>query len=274
MLAIPVMTRLGFVALAIAGIAGAYLGVLFLVQRSLLYPAPPRSSDRDVRGAEIVRIGSPAGDVPALLLAPETRTPVPLVMFTHGNAELATDWLPVFDEIAHWGAAVMLVEFPGYGGAPGAPSESSILDVVRAAYDWAAADPRIDAKRIVAYGRSLGGGAAARLAADRPVAALILESSFTSVADFAARLLAPGFLVRDRFDNRAALAKYRGPLLVIHGTHDTLVPIAQGRELSTLVPDARFHEIDCGHNDCSREWRTIRSFLTDAGVLPALSEGQ
>ena len=269
MLAIPFMTRLGFVALAIAGIAGAYLGVLFLVQRSLLYPVPPRSSARAVRATEIVRIKTPAGEVPALLLAPPARTPVPLVMFTHGNAELATDWLPVFEEIAHWGAAVLLVEYPGYGGAPGAPSESSILDVVRGAFDWAAADPRINAKRIVAYGRSLGGGAAARLAADRPIAALILESSFTSVADFAARLLAPGFLVRDRFDNRAALARFRGPLLVIHGTHDTIVPIAQGRELATLVPGARFHEIDCGHNDCSREWGAIRAFLTAAGVLPA-----
>src|SRR5688572_2608664 len=225
------MTRLGFVALAITGIAGAYLGVLFLVQRSLLYPVPPRSWDRDVRGAEVVRIATPAGDVPLLLLATESRTPVPLVIFTHGNAELATDWLPVFEEILHLGVAVLLVEYPGYGGAPGAPSESSILDVARSAFDWAAAEPRVDAKRIVAYGRSLGGGAAARLAADRPVAALILESSFTSVADFAARLLAPGFLVRDRFDTRKMLTAYRGPLLMIHGRLDTVVPIEHGREL-------------------------------------------
>lgn len=267
------MTRLGFIALAMAGIAGAYLGMLFLVQRSLLFPAPDRVSDRDVRGAEIVPLATASGSLPALLLAPESARPVPLVIFTHGNAELATDWLPEFVEIVHWGVAVLLVEYPGYGGSPGRPSESSITDAIRAAYDWAAADRRIDAKRIVAYGRSLGGGAASRLAADRPLAALILESAFTSVADFSGRLLAPGFLVRDRFDNRAALAKYRGPLLVIHGTHDTIVPIAQGRELAALVPGARFHEIDCGHNDCPREWPTIRAFLTAAGILP-VDDGQ
>lgn len=269
------MPRLGFIALAIAGVAGAYLSLLFLVQRSLLFPVPSRITGADNGRAETVQLVTAAGDIPALFLALRAANgPAPLVIFMHGNAELASDWLPVFEDVPDWGAAVLLVEYPGYGGSPGAPSESSIVDVVHAAYDWAASDKRIDSTRIVAYGRSLGGGAAARLAADRKVAALILESSFTSVADFAAKLLAPGFLVRDRFDNRAALASYRGPLLVIHGTHDTIVPFAQGQALSMLVPGARFHEIDCGHNDCSREWRVIRAFLTDAGVLPRAESGQ
>ena len=268
------MTRLGFIALAMAGIAGAYLGMLFLVQRSLLFPVPDRVSARDVRGAEIVPLATSSGSIPALLLAPQAAAPVPLVIFTHGNAELATDWLAEFGEIVPWGVAVLLVEYPGYGGSPGKPSESSITDAILAAYHWAAADRRIDAKRIVAYGRSLGGGAASRLAAERPVAALILESAFTGVAEFAGRLMAPGFMVRDRFDNRAALAKYRGPLLVIHGTHDTIVPIAHGRELAGIVPGARFHEIDCGHNDCPRQWPTVRAFLAEAGVLVPVDGGQ
>ena len=102
---------------------------------------------------------------------------------------------------------------------------------------------------------------------DRKVAALILESAFTSVADFAARFLAPSFLIRDRFDNRKALASYRGPLLMIHGRLDTIVPIEHGRELSKLVPGTRLEELDCGHNDCPRQWKTIMRFLRDAGVM-------
>ena len=102
---------------------------------------------------------------------------------------------------------------------------------------------------------------------DRKVAALILESAFTSVADFAARFLAPSFLIRDRFDNRKSLAAYRGPLLMIHGRQDTIVPIEHSRELSKLVPGARLEELNCGHNDCPRQWNTIGSFLRDAGVL-------
>ena len=166
------------------------------------------------------------------------------------------------------GVGVLLAEYPGYGGAPGSPSEASITAANEALYDWAAADPRVDASRIVAYGRSLGAGAAVRLAVSRRVSALILESAFTSVADFASRFLAPSFLIRDRFDSRRTLPKYRGPLLVLHGRQDTIVPIAHGRELAALAPGAQFVEMDCGHNDCPRPWSELRRFLESAGVRP------
>lgn len=261
------MSRLAWLVFASGAVVGAYLLLVFIVQRSLLFPAPVRFLPDAVPGAEVVRLKAAGGEALALLLTPAGSSRAPLVMFMHGNGELADDWVPEFDVVRQWGMAALLVEYPGYGRAPGAPTERSIIDAVHAAFDWAAADPRIDASRIVAYGRSLGGGAAARLAVDRKVAALVLESSFTSVADFAAKLLAPAFLVRDPFDNRSALANYRGPLLVIHGTHDTIVPIEHGRALAKLVADARFLEIDCGHNDCPRPWDAIRAFLRQSRVL-------
>jgi fermentation-respiration switch protein FrsA (DUF1100 family) len=79
--------------------------------------------------------------------------------------------------------------------------------------------------------------------------------------------MAPAFLIRDPFDSRTTLASYRGPLLVVHGRSDTIVPIAHGRELAGLVPGAIFHELNCGHNDCPRDWNTIRAFLKTCGVL-------
>ncbi len=191
------MSRLAWLALASAGIVGTYLAVLFLVQRSLLFPIPASAPDGSGslarRSCESQAV---ATEVSALFLAPRPAAgPAPLIVFMHGNAELADDWIPEFDPPRTWGVGVLLVEYPGYGRAPGAPSEKSITEAVQAAYDWAAADPRIDSSRIVAYGRSLGGAAAARLAVDRKVAALILESAFTSVADFAARF--PVALVPD-----------------------------------------------------------------------------
>lgn len=261
------MSRIAWLVLASGAVIGAYLLLLFVVQRSLLFPVPPRVPGDNGAGVEIVRLKVASGQAIGLFLPPPSSAPAPLVIFMHGNAELADDWVPEFDVVRNWGMAALLVEYPGYGRASGAPTERSITEAVRAAFDWAAADPRIDATRIIAYGRSLGGGAAARLAADRKVAALVLESAFTSVADFAAKLLAPAFLIRDPFDNRIALAKYRGPLLVIHGTHDTIVPIEHGRALAKLVPDARFHEVDCGHNDCPRPWDTIRAFLRQSRVI-------
>jgi pimeloyl-ACP methyl ester carboxylesterase len=265
------MTRTAFVAVAVAAITGIYLGSLFLVQRRLLFPIPARTPNLAESGAEVVRLAIAGGASYGLLL-PAAGAPgrAPLIIFTHGNAELAADWTAMFDEVRAWGVWVLLVEYPGYGGADGAPTEVSIGQAVHAAYDWALADPRVDAKRVVAYGRSLGGGAATRLAADRKLAALILESAFASVADFAGNLLAPRFLVRDVFDNRAALASYRGPLLMIHGTRDTIVPIGQARQLATIVPGARLHEINCGHNDCPRQWGLIRQFLTETGVLSSV----
>jgi hypothetical protein len=250
---VTVMSRLAWLALASTGIVGAYLAVLFLVQRSLLFPIPASVPGDPGARAEIVRIRGLDAEASGLFLAPRPAAGrAPLIIFMHGNGELADDWIPEFESPRTWGVGVLLVEYPGYGRAPGAPSEKSITAAVQAAYDWAAADPRIDPTRIVAYGRSLGGGAAARLAVDRKVAALILESAFTSVADFAAGFLAPSFLIRDPFDNRQALRAYRGPLLVIHGRQDRVVPIAHGRELAAHVPGARLHELSTTvEDDCA-----------------------
>ena len=242
----------------------------------MLFPIPRYVPGDPGDRAEVVRIKGFDTEATALFLAPQTPAGrAPLMVFMHGNGELADHWVSEFDPPRAWGVAVLLLEYPGYGRAPGSPSEKSITEAARTAYDWAAADPRIDPARIVAYGRSLGGGAAGRLAVDRKVAALILESAFTSVVDFAGRFLAPSFLIRDPFDNRKALASYRGPLLMIHGRQDTIVPIEHGRELSKLVPGTRLVELNCGHNDCPRQWSTIASFLRDADVLPkTFTEGQ
>jgi fermentation-respiration switch protein FrsA (DUF1100 family) len=251
-------------------LAVAYLALLFIAQRSMLFPMPPQVPPGPPEGAEEIRIKFDGGEAYALYLPPRaTSGAAPLLVFTHGNGELADYWTEDFMVARTWGVGVLLVEYPGYGRAPGSPSEQSITESMLVLYDWAANSPRVDATRIVAYGRSLGGGAAARLAVRRPVAGLILESTFTSVADFAAGYMAPSFLVRDRFDSRTTLASYRGPLLVIHGVHDTLVPVAHGRELAAIVPGAKFHELNCGHNDCPRDWPTIGKFLIDTRILAA-----
>ena len=156
---------------------------------------------------------------------------------------------------------MLVAEYPGYGHSTGSPTERSIGDAVRAAYDWASKDPRIDPGSIFAYGRSLGGGAATELAATRPVRALILQSSFTSVPALAWQFFVPGFLVRDRFDNLAKLRRLHVPLLVLHGEQDRVVPIEQGRELARSVDKGEFLALPCGHNDCADAWPAIRSFL-------------
>ncbi|HUL71247.1 MAG TPA: alpha/beta hydrolase [Gemmatimonadales bacterium] len=262
------MRRLAVTLVMLFAIYVGYLGLLWLVQRSLVFPAPPPRDGPAPGMAETIRLPIPGGSVEAFYLAPRAGTgPAPLLIFTHGNGELAVDWVPEFDEPRRWGWGALLLEYPGYGHSDGKPTEASITAAILAAYDWARGDSRIDSSRIVPYGRSLGGGAVTRLTVERPVPALILESCFTSVRAFAIRYLAPPIAVRDPFDNLARLKRYRGPLLVMHGSLDGIVPVSHGRALAAAVPGSEFHEIPCGHNDCPRSWPLVRAFLEAHGLL-------
>jgi fermentation-respiration switch protein FrsA (DUF1100 family) len=108
----------------------------------------------------------------------------------------------------------------------------------------------VDAERVIAYGRSLGGGAAAQLAARRPVAGLVLVSSFSSVRDFARRYLVPPGLVRDPFDTVRVLRDFEGPVLIFHGRRDATIPYRHAEALARAAPGARLVSYDCAHNDC------------------------
>ena len=272
----PIMQRsVAFIATTLAlltiGSIGTYWGFLFLAQRWIMYPRPavnrlPARPD----DAEAVWLQTAAGRVEAWYLAPRigAGSPAPVLLFSHGNGEAIDVWPAAFEPPRNWGCGVLLLEYPGYGRSGGEPSEVSITGAALAAYDWAAARNDIDPRRIVAYGRSLGGGAACAIAAKRPIAALILESSFTSLRIYGRRYFAPSFLLRDVFDNIAALREYRGPLLVMHGANDSIIPPTSGRELAAAVPGAEFELFPCGHNDCPRPWDRIHRFLASHGVLP------
>jgi fermentation-respiration switch protein FrsA (DUF1100 family) len=256
------MLKLGIVAIVAAGIVFLFLASIYVLQRAVMFPAPP-SRGESSEGAELVSFAGPDGRYRALLLAPAGAAPepAPLVIFAHGNGELADEWIDAFGPLRSWGWAVLLLEYPGYGGSPGSPSEPSIRAAGLALFDWAAGNARFDRTRIVAYGRSIGGAAAVQIAAARPVAALVLESAFTSARPLAARYRVPGWLVRDPFDNLKGLAGYRGPLLVVHGSEDSLISVSEGRALAAAVPGAQFHALPCGHNDCPRPWGILREFL-------------
>ena len=111
------------------------------------------------------------------------------------------------------GLSVLLFDYRGYGGNPGAPSEDGLADDARAAQQWLAAQPEIDPKRIVYFGESLGAAVAIGLAMERPPAALVLRSPFTSLAEVGrvhypwlpvGRLLIDRYLSIDRIGSLAA----------------------------------------------------------------------
>ena len=259
-------------ALAAIVLLAAYWTLLFVVQRSILFPRPP------VAGApprppfvEQIWLNTSFGRVeawylPAIEPAGER---APLLLFAHGNGELIDYWPGEFDEPRRWGAGVLLIEYPGYGRSEGSPSQTSIAEAMLAAYEWARQHARVDASRIIPYGRSLGGGAAAIVSIERPVPALILESSFSSVAAFAAGFGAPRFLVRDPFDSVSAVKSFTGPILILHGDRDDIVPPHHARALAMAASNATLTFMPCGHNDCPRPWTELRVFLSRNELLPS-----
>ncbi len=261
--------------LGLIGVVG-YLGLAFALQRSVLFPrpSPPARSPAEGRpDVEVAWIG-PDRAVETWYLGPTGAAPghpVAVLVFTHGNGELIDYWLDEFEIVRSWGVGVLLVEYPGYGRSRGSPSEVSITATMADAYDYLVSRPDVDAGRIVAYGRSVGGGAACALVGERPVAALILESSFSSVRRLVRRHGLFGPLVRDPFDNLSVIREFEGPVLVIHGRADRLIPPAHGEALAHNAPSAELVLFDCGHNDCPRPWAEVQAFLLRNGIAAAQS---
>ena len=263
----------------IAIIYVSYCLLLFLAQRHMLFPrymlpdvdqlAYPTRPDR-----EIIWIEGSSGKTEAWLLRPpdmSLESPVPLVIFAHGNAERIEYNMDEMARFQQMGIAVLLVEFPGYGRSKGSPSQANITAAFVAAYDLISKRTDVDTDKIILYGRSIGGGAICSLLNQRPATAVILMSTFTSVRAFAPRYLVPPFLVRDPFDNLAVLRRYTGPLLLVHGKQDEVIPYSHSKRLLDAAPNARLISYDCGHNDCPPNWQTfwqeIESFLRQAGIL-------
>ncbi len=261
--------------LTIASIAvlslSAWVALVFLLQRSVMFPRPPVPARAAADGRGDVEVLHPGGDrgAEAWYLRPAAgAAPAPVLIFAHGNGELIDYWIDAFDEARQSGLGVLLVEYPGYGRSSGRPTEASIRLSMIAAFDALGDRTDVDPDRIVAWGRSLGGGAASALADARPLSALVLESTFTGVRPLARRFGLIGPLVLDPFDNLSAVARFEGPVLVIHGRRDEMIPALHGQRLAEAAPRGSLVLKECGHNDCAHPWPDVRDFLRRNGILP------
>ena len=259
-------------------IYAAYCSLLFFLQRQIMFPRgmipQPSPSAPKLPGLETIWLETGSGKVESWLLPPvsgSTAGPAPAVIFGHGNGELIDFWPDDLQGFCRLGMAVLLVEYPGYGRSAGSPSQESITEAFVAAYDALLARKDIDASRVLLFGRSLGGGAVCALSVRRPSAALILMSTFTSARTFARRYLAPSFLVRDPFDNLTAVEQYKGPVLIMHGRHDTVIPYSHGTSLAKAARKGKLISYKAGHNDCPPDWNVfwldVEEFLRQNSII-------
>jgi len=164
------------------------------------------------------------------------------VLYCHGNAGNLSDRQPLIRALQQFcNASVFIFDYPGYGKSNGRPTEASCYAAGRTAYRWLREEKRIPPTRLILYGESLGAAVATELAANSPHAALVLVSPFTSIPDMAQAVfpfLPARWLVRTRFDNQARIKGYYGPMLIVHGTADEVVPFEQGRILFNSCPSS------------------------------------
>jgi fermentation-respiration switch protein FrsA (DUF1100 family) len=235
------------------GLVLAYVALLvlaWLFQERLAFPAP-RAPVPDP-----TRVGVANGEKIELVMGDGTKLagwymapvpvgaqhaaplhPSPALLWFYGNGEnIATIW-PIVREFQPPNAALLVVDYPGYGGSGGRATEAGMYGAADAAYAALAARPEVDPRRIYVYGRSLGTAAATYTATHHPVAGLILESPFTNATDMArhAYRIFPSFIVRLSLDNLGRIKQVRCPVLLFHGTGDRLVPLEMGMQVAAAA---------------------------------------
>ncbi|HYL55785.1 MAG TPA: alpha/beta hydrolase [Gemmatimonadales bacterium] len=177
----------------------------------------------------------------------------PALLWFYGNGENVAAIWPIVREFQPPGMAVLVVDYPGYGGSGGKATEAGLYAAADAAYALLAARPDIDPHRIYVYGRSLGSVAATYTATQHSVAGLILESPFTNARGMARHLYAllPRFTLTLRLDNLANVKRIHCPILVFHGDADRLVPTAMGLAVAAAAPQPAEVVLihGAGHND-------------------------
>lgn len=176
------------------------------------------------------------------------------VLFFGGNAGTIADRRMFLSALVGFGCGVMGVNYRGYAGSEGSPSEKGIYIDGLSAHDFLCQEFSIDPESIIVYGQSIGGCVAAHVSCHRQTAGLVLESSFTSAKAMAQRVipyLPLWMLMTYSFDNLSRVQEITSPKLIVHGQQDETVPFAHGEALFKAAREPkRFYPIPGAmHND-------------------------
>jgi fermentation-respiration switch protein FrsA (DUF1100 family) len=235
----------------------AAVGLIWITQRRLIYFPTQDVPDTAfvLPGIEEVTYPTEDGLTLTAWFVPATgeETNGTVVVF-NGNAGNRSDRLPLAEAFAGRGYAVLLVDYRGYGGNPGRPSEEGLATDARAAVAYLKTRSGIDSDRLVYFGESLGAAVALGLVDHQEPAVLVLRSPFTSLPDVASvhyPFLPTSLLLWDRYPNLETIQGINVPVMIIAGADDSIVPIEQSKKLFEASPGPkRLLVIDgADHND-------------------------
>jgi uncharacterized protein len=257
----PKQHRPAWLSQAMIGLAAVglclYVGftaLLYFTQRSLMYfPDASHTTPAQAglsRAEEVTLTTSDGEHIFAWHVAPSDGKPV--ILYFHGNGGALRYRVARFDKLIADGIGLVAVEYRGYGGSTGSPSERGLIADAEAGYAFAAA--RYSVPQIVVWGESLGTGVAVALAAEKPVGRVILEAPFTSAVAVGEKrywYIPVRLLMKDQFNSDERIAKVTAPLLILHGVKDQTVPFAEGEQLFELAnkPKHIVKFLDGGHED-------------------------
>jgi len=216
-------------------IYAAICAVVYFGNRLFMYfPNPTRAAPAEAGLDHVKEIEIAAADGVTLVAwyAP-ARGERPTILYFHGNAANAANRAPRIELIQENGFGVLYLNNRGYGGSGGNPTEEDNVADAITAYDHLIG-LGVPPGKIAAYGESLGSGQAVRLAAARPVAAVVLEAPLTSTVDVARRTyfwLPISLLITDKYNNERNIRSVTAPVLILHGEQDGVIPVEMGRRV-------------------------------------------
>jgi pimeloyl-ACP methyl ester carboxylesterase len=249
---------------------------MFIVQRSLQYrpdSTPVNIAKVPIPNAIQETLTTSDGEkVIVWWVAPSDATK-PVFLYFHGNGANLENRAARFARLTASGAGLLALSYRGYGGSTGTPTETGLRIDTRRAYEELVSAKKIDPKRVILFGESLGTTLANLLAAEVPVAAVFLDSSFDSAVDVAARAypwLPVRALLRDQFRADLAAPKISAPVQQIHCRDDPVTPLASAALLTSRFSTARpIHVLPkrC-HVPQIDEFKSVLDAFV-AGVLPS-----
>jgi uncharacterized protein len=247
--------RTGLAFLTVLVLLLVVVSVLWSLQRRMIYFPDRVAPPQPPAGVRDVELTTSDGLRLAAWLAAPTATDAHIaVLVAPGNAGNRRDRLPLASAFAREGHTVLLLDYRGYGGNPGSPSEAGLARDVRAAWAYLTGPASFPAGRVVLFGESLGAAVVSELATEVAPAGLVLRSPFESLAAVGREhypLLPVALLLRDRFPVAEDVGRVTAPTTVVYGTADSIVPPGHSRTVFARAANpVRALAVDgADHND-------------------------
>lgn len=223
----------------VAAVPLLFGGTLWALQERMIFANDPRRIEAP-EGWQRDTLTSEDGLALSFLVA-RGRAGMPVILYFHGNGGNAQDRAMRLSPLLRAGYSVVVAGYRGYGGNAGEPGEHGFAADAEAHLDWTQA--QFPGRPVILWGESLGTGVVTRLAEGRAdVAAVVLESPYTSVADIAQGMypwLPTGLFLRHRFDSLSRLPNVTAPVLVVATEQDPITPVDQARRMLAAARDGR-----------------------------------